>query len=133
MGLQELINQLADLIIQGTAIPQFVALVLVLTQIAKPVASRLLSWYNGETVTIEGDQARMLALVVQIGVWGAYIASKSLGAEIQFTNWAHALETALSAFGQVLFPAVLTSAAASAGYNVLHQYRVPGFASSTKE
>lgn len=124
---QDLLNQLLNTLSDGTTLVKFAALLLVLTQFAKPIVTAIVHATGNKDFVIEGDAARYLTLAVQVVVWVLYVFFQQRGQEQQFTDLATVIQGILNSIAPLLPAAVATNLAASAAYNYLNYKSVPGF------
>jgi hypothetical protein len=130
---QELFNQLLTTLSGGTNLVQFAALVLILTQFAKPIISFVYKATTGKVLVIDGDSARYLALLVQVIVWLLYWFATQRGQIQQFTDFATALQGILNSIAPLLPAAVVANLGSSAAYDFLNKQAVPGFHTPTQQ
>lgn len=131
---QDLLNQLFNTLSDGTTLVKFAALLLVLVQFVKPIATALIRQFtDNKDFVIEGDAARYLALAVQVVVWVLYVFAQQRGQEQQFTDLATVIQGILNSIAPLLPVAVVTNLAASATYDYLNDKSVPGFQTPTSQ
>lgn len=100
-------------------VPFAAGLVLVLVQFGKAI----FGW--------DGGRAVLMALVIQVVVWVAYVIAHSRGLDAQFQTTTDTATTILNALFSALFPALLSNGLTQYTYRKLTASNVPGFRKDT--